>query len=211
MGCIWNKGQDKTWSFEPDLGTRLDQESEVHALIVPVNAHPERVASMSLSPEEELARLKSVRAAHRSSATKSMNEADGLLGTSPLDPDELTLMQTTLSAKFTTLETLNAQIVALTPEVNLEDEIRRADDYSEKIQRMLLLIRKALKPPPTPPRVPVLDPPRTHPPPGTGPGTAVADPKVRYPCLTSGGIPCTGLPSGIPMSLQCTLTVLYLM
>jgi hypothetical protein len=38
------------------------------------------------------------------------------------------------------LETLNVEIEELTPEAQLEDEIGRVDEYSEKIQRTLLLV-----------------------------------------------------------------------
>lgn len=97
--------------------------------------------------EEDLARRKSVRTAHKASATRLMNQADALIGATPINTDELALLQTTLSNKHTKLETLNAAIVELTPEVQLEEEIGRADEYSEKIQRMLLQIRKAITPP----------------------------------------------------------------
>ena len=84
----------------------------------------------------------------------------------PINADELTLLQTNLSTKLTTLEALNAEIVELTPEAQLEEEIGRADEYSDRIQRMLLLIHKGLNPsPPTskphdsPPRGPSPRPP----------------------------------------------------
>ena len=49
-----------------------------------------------------------------------------------MDADELSLLQDNLSTKLTTLEALNAEIVEITPEDELEDEIGRADEYSEK-------------------------------------------------------------------------------
>ena len=73
-----------------------------------------------MSSEEALARKKKVRAAHRSSATRLMGQADALIGISPIDADELALLQTNLSTKLTTLETLNTEIVELTPEAQLE-------------------------------------------------------------------------------------------
>lgn len=97
---------------------------------------------------EELARKKKVRAAHQTSATRLMGQAETLIGTTPINHDELALVQTNLSAKLTTLDTLNSEIVELTPGDQLEDEIGRADEYSEKIQRTLLQVRKALQPPP---------------------------------------------------------------
>lgn len=126
-----------------------------------------------MSSEEALARKKKVRAAYRSSATRLMGQADALIGTTPIDADELALLQTNLSTKLTTLETLNTEIVELTPEAQLE-EIGKADEYSERVQRALVQICKALKPLPPPDpsdhfRGP--DPP-LHPP--SDPGTSTA-------------------------------------
>ena len=79
-----------------------------------------------------------------------MGQAGALIEATPVDADELALLQANLSTKLTTLEALNSEIVELTPEAQLEEEIGRADEYSERIQRTLLQIRKALNPPPTP-------------------------------------------------------------
>ena len=98
---------------------------------------------------EDLAHKKKVRAAHKTSATRLMGQADALIETTTINADELTLLQTNLSSKLTTLEALDAAIVELTPKDQLEEEIGGADEYSEKIQRTLLLIHKALKPPPS--------------------------------------------------------------
>ena len=73
-----------------------------------------------------------------------MGQVDTLIGATPVQVDELTLLQTSLSSKLTLLGTLNEDVVAITPEDKLEEEIGKADDYSEKIQRALLHIRKAL-------------------------------------------------------------------
>ena len=97
-----------------------------------------------MSAEEELTRKTRVCAAHRAGATRLINQARDLLG-SELDADELTLLQTNLSSKSKTLEALNAQIVELTPDDQLEDEIGQADEYSENILRSLLKVSKALK------------------------------------------------------------------
>ena len=70
-----------------------------------------------------------------------MGQAVALIETTPVDTDELALLQTNLS---TTLEALNTEIVELTPEAQLEEEIGRVDEYSERIQRTLLQIHKSL-------------------------------------------------------------------
>ena len=122
-----------------------------------------------------------------------MDQAETLTGTTPINHDELALVRTNLSAELTMLDTLNYDIVELTPGDQLEDEIGRADDYSEKIQRTLLQVRKALKPPPpvdkppdaTPPRGSPADPTRSpepppHLPPDTGTSAiGVASSKVK--------------------------------
>lgn len=139
---------------------------------------------------EELARKKKVRAAHRTSATRLLGQADALIATTPVNADELTLLQTNLSAKLTTLETLNKEIVELVPEDQLEEEIGRADEYSEKMQRTLLLISKALRP--TPPT----DKSRDLPPPGpvdpSPGGPDIPPPDPPDPSTSSGGTAASG-------------------
>ena len=63
----------------------------------------------------------------------------------PIVEDELTLLWGNLSAKLTTLETLNAEILEVTPEDQLDGEIEKVDEYYERIQRSLLRIRRAFK------------------------------------------------------------------
>ena len=152
-----------------------------------------------MSSEETLARKKKIRAAHRTSATRLMGQAGALIEATPVNADELTLLQTNLSTKLTTLEALNAEIVELTPEGQLEEG--RADEYSENIQRTLLQIRKALKtlppsimppcdlPPPTPCHgSPSRDSPALHPlsdpDTSTAGGGAVASSKVKLPKIS---------------------------
>jgi len=48
-----------------------------------------------------------------------MGQAGALIEATPVNADELTLLQTNLSTKLTTLEALNAEIVELTPEGQL--------------------------------------------------------------------------------------------
>ena len=113
--------------------------------------------------EENLVRKKSVRAAHRSSTTRLLNQADAVLGAEPLNADELVLLQTNLTAKIKTLEALNVEIVELTPEDQLENEIERADEYSERVQRALMRIHKALRSHPSERATPPPDPTRRSP------------------------------------------------
>ena len=98
---------------------------------------------------EELLWKKSLRAAHRAGGNRIVNQVGDLLGAQTVDPDELTLLQTNLFTKSKPLEALDAQIVDLTPNAELEEEIVRAEEYLEKIQRALLKIHKALRATPT--------------------------------------------------------------
>ena len=82
---------------------------------------------------EELPRKKSIRAAHRAGATRMVNQIGDLLGAETVEFDELTLLQTNLSTKSEILEALDAQIVDLTPDAELEDEIGNAKEYLEKM------------------------------------------------------------------------------
>ena len=110
--------------------------------------------------EVALGRKRKLRGAHRSSATRLVSQAEALIAETSIDGDELALLQTSLSSKFTTLEALNKEIVELTPEDQLEEEVGRADDYAARIQKALLQIHKALKPtPPTSIVVPTATPP----------------------------------------------------
>ena len=111
---------------------------------------------------EELSRKRMVRGAHRSSAVRLMGQADTRIGATPIDVDELTLLQASLSSKLTVLEALDTEIVVLTPEDQLEEEIAKADDYSERVRRTLLCICKALESATRAPSSPSVTPPVTR-------------------------------------------------
>ena len=96
---------------------------------------------MMSTSEGALAHKTNVCAAHRSSATRLMNQADSQMEATLINTDELALLQTNLSAQLMTLEIL---IVELIPEAQLEQEIKRADEYTKKIQSSLLRIHKTL-------------------------------------------------------------------
>ena len=67
----------------------------------------------TMTDEEALAHKKNVCAAHRASATRLMNQADTLIAATPMEADDVALLQTTLSTK----------LKELTPEAQLEDKI----------------------------------------------------------------------------------------
>ena len=87
-----------------------------------------------------------------------MHQIDGTLSADSLDQDQLRLLNSSLSTKLTKLTDLDTEIVELTPEEGFEEEIVRADEYTEGIQRALLKIEKGL-------RIPDASPPRMTPPP----------------------------------------------
>ena len=100
--------------------------------------------------EDALGRQRKVRGAHRASATRLMGQAETLKTATPVDLDEVVLIQTSLSSKLKTLGELDAALIELTPEEQLEEEIGRADEYSENIRRTLLQLDKILSPKTTP-------------------------------------------------------------
>ena len=84
--------------------------------------------------EEALARKKKVRGAHRASATRLMGQAEALMAERPVKIDELSLRQTSLSKKAKILATLDDEIIDAVNDDQLEEEIGRADEYSEQVQ-----------------------------------------------------------------------------
>ena len=98
--------------------------------------------------EDALARKRKLHGVHRSSATRIMGQVEALIAMAPINLDELALLQANLSSKRTKLEALDTEIVEITPQDQLEEEIGKADEYTERIQKILLQIDRALKPTP---------------------------------------------------------------
>lgn len=82
---------------------------------------------------------------------------------------KLSQLKLSLHDKLETLKLLDSEIVELTPEEGLENEIEQADRNKENVYRTLTMIAKVLKPTPSP-RTPVAD---TH-----APTTSSAPPVV---------------------------------
>ena len=87
---------------------------------------------------------KKIRADHRASATRLLNQIDGALGATPTDSDKLAQLKLSLQEKLETLKQLDSEIVDLTPEDGLEEEIEQADGYKDNVYRALTMIDKAL-------------------------------------------------------------------
>lgn len=91
----------------------------------------------------ELSRKKKIRAGHRASATRLLNQIDAALGEGPPNPDDLTVLKMSLKEKLDTLKSLDMEILGLIPEEELGKEIEQADEYKESVYRALTRIDRA--------------------------------------------------------------------
>lgn len=104
-----------------------------------------------MTEAEALPRKRRIRAGHRASATRILGQAATALAETPLDPDRLSLLKLTLDEKLETLKSLDVEIIELTPEEALEEEIQQSDEYKEKVYDALTKIYRAVNPGTTPP------------------------------------------------------------
>ena len=84
------------------------------------------------STTEALPRKK-IRAGHRASATRLLNQTDAILADAHPDSDRLALLKLSLTEKLETLKLLDSEIVELIPEEELVREIEQADEYKENV------------------------------------------------------------------------------
>ena len=144
--------------------------------------------------EEELARKVNVRAGHRASTTRRLTQAQTALDADPIDLTAVEQCITTLTRKLRVLTSLDEDILELTPQDAIDNEIERADQYQEDVQGVLAKLSKSLAPPPAPATtrppaaplaVPVTTPPAViTPAPGGRATTAVHATRVKLPRLT---------------------------
>ena len=99
---------------------------------------------MSTSSGEALARRIKVRAGHRGSATRLIVQAEAALTAEPPNSADLELAVANLNRKLEVLTPLDAEILELTPDDDIEAEIDHADQYQENIRRTLSKLNKAL-------------------------------------------------------------------
>lgn len=155
------------------------------------------------STREVFARNTRVRASHRASTTRLITQAETALIADPVNPVELELLVAILGRKLGVLAPHDDEILELTADDALTEEIDHADQYQENV-RFLAKLNWALHPvraptprtDPTPrmdpiPAVPTTGTPTTVDPPVGGrdtPGTHPAIPthgnKVKLPKLT---------------------------
>ena len=116
-----------------------------------------------MTEPEALPRKRKIRAGHRSAVTRMLGQITAALEATPPDLDRLALLKMTLNEKLETLNKLDSEIIDLTSEEALEEEILQSDERKEKIFDALTRINKVLSPttPPAPttltaapPRVP---------------------------------------------------------
>ena len=88
--------------------------------------------------KESLPRKKKIRAGHRASATRLFSQIDTALTAPATDSDKLSQLKLSLHKKLETLKLLDSEIVQLSPEEGLEDEIEQADGYKENVYRALI-------------------------------------------------------------------------
>ena len=130
--------------------------------------------------KEALPRKKKIRAGHQASATRLLNQVDGALAATPTDNDKLAQLKLSLHEKLETLKQLDSEVVDLTPEEGLDEEIEQADGYKDNVYRALTMIDKALKPKPSSPS-PAASSPTPTSPAVTPPVNRVKLPKLSLP------------------------------
>ena len=89
---------------------------------------------------EALARRKKIRAGHKASTTRILGQVTSALDDTPPNAHRLSLLKLTLTEKLETIKGLDAEIVEITPEEGLEEEIRQSDEYKERIYDALTRI-----------------------------------------------------------------------
>ena len=94
-------------------------------------------------PAEALSRKKKIRAGHRASTTRMLGQITTVLEGTP-DRDRLTLLKLTLNEKLDTLNRLDSEIIKLTADEDLDNEIQQSDEYKERIHSPLTRVDRVL-------------------------------------------------------------------
>ena len=90
-------------------------------------------------------RKKQTHGGHCSSTTKLLTKIYDALETSPIDCDKLMMLKLSLNEKRSNLRTLDDEIVDLIGEEDLTAETEKADEYMERIQKVLARMDKMLQ------------------------------------------------------------------
>ena len=87
-----------------------------------------------------------------------LNRIDELLTAKEVDKDQLAQLKLSLTEKLDTLKQLDGEILDLTEEGDLDDEIQQADTYKDNIYQVMVKLDKGAKdtapPPPEKPTMP---------------------------------------------------------
>ena len=93
---------------------------------------------------EELTRKKRVRGGHKASATRLVTKVEEMVASEgPADPFKLSQLGMNIKEKLEDIKVLDAEILKLVGEGELEGEIAEADLFKEKIYFTLILIERA--------------------------------------------------------------------
>jgi len=87
-----------------------------------------------------------VRAGHRPSTTRLITQAETALTADPVNPADLELLVANLGRKLGVLAPCDEEILELTADDSLTEEIDHADQYQENVQCVLTKLNWALQP-----------------------------------------------------------------
>ena len=94
---------------------------------------------------EALARKKKTRAAHRSSATRIMNQlAEESAREDRPTLERLLQCKLSLKDKLETLKSLDEEIIAVVDEDALDDQIEQADVFKERVQQSVFIAERLI-------------------------------------------------------------------
>ena len=94
---------------------------------------------------EGLMRKKRIRAGHRGSTTRMLRELDELLAADTLKKARLAQLKLSLQEKLDTLKQIDGEIIELTEEGDLENEIQQADTFKDSVYSAMVRLQEAVK------------------------------------------------------------------
>ena len=92
----------------------------------------------------ELTKKRKIRAGHRGSATRILSQVDAALADGTVSVDKLAQLKLCLTEKLDTLKLLDGEIIGLTEEKDLADEIEQSDGYKESVYGALVKLERAI-------------------------------------------------------------------
>ena len=101
-----------------------------------------------MADAEQLARKKRVRGGHRAPTTQVLGQVQPSITTETPDIPKITQLKRSLEEKLHSLSTLDEEILLLTPEEEIEEEIVQADEIKERVYTALSRLELTLEPAP---------------------------------------------------------------